>query len=258
MLNQVVPSNNIVIDSVIIRQDAEGRYCLNDLHKAAGGEERHKPKYWLALQQTQELIKELTEGGIPPSIKNQPVSVVRGGDNQGTYVVKELVYSYAIWISAPFQLRVIRAYDKYSAYPMPQSFSAALRVAAEIQEKLEAAQFKIEVDKPKVEFAEAVRNVDGLCDVTEFAKAIGYGRNTFYAMMRDDGLLRENNQPYQRYLDLKIFDVIEETPYLDSKGKTHPVFKTMITGKGQVFLEKKYRQHAVFQNKIPMNNQLGV
>lgn len=87
-----------------IHTDAEGRYSLNDFHKAAGGEERHGPKFYMATQQAQDLAQILSDGGIPPS-------VIRGGRNQGTYVPKEMVYAYAMWISAPFQLKVIRAFD---------------------------------------------------------------------------------------------------------------------------------------------------
>lgn len=87
-----------------IHTDSEGRYSLNDFHKAAGGEERHGPKFYMATQQAQDLAQILSDGGIPPS-------VIRGGRNQGTYVPKEMVYAYAMWISAPFQLKVIRAFD---------------------------------------------------------------------------------------------------------------------------------------------------
>ncbi len=77
-------NNLMVIDGIEVRRDAYGRYSLNDLHRAAGGEQKKRPKYWLSNKQTCELIEQLfTEGGIPPLEKNQPVSVINGGNNQG-------------------------------------------------------------------------------------------------------------------------------------------------------------------------------
>lgn len=92
----------LTIASTNIRRDDDGRYCLNDLHKAAGGENKHRPKYWLENQQTQELVCELEKDGFPPIQSKQGV---------GTYVGKELVYAYAMWISPKFHLAVIRAFD---------------------------------------------------------------------------------------------------------------------------------------------------
>lgn len=96
----------LAIAGIGIRQDDQGRYCLNDLHKAAGGESRHRPSLWSENQQTQALVAELEgEAGIPALVSNH------GGTNAGTFVCKELVYAYAMWISAKFHLQVIRAYD---------------------------------------------------------------------------------------------------------------------------------------------------
>jgi hypothetical protein len=101
----------ILISDIEIRQDAEGRFCLNDLHKASGGLKKHRPNYWLDLQQTADLIDELGDAVMSAS----PINVVRGnhsdGRVQGTFVVKELVYSYAMWISPKFHLHVIRTFD---------------------------------------------------------------------------------------------------------------------------------------------------
>ena len=94
------------VAGVAVRQDAQGRFCLNDLHKAAGGENRHRPSLWADNQQAKDLIAEINlEAGIPA------LESVHGGASQGTYVCKELVYAYAMWVSASFHLKVIRAYD---------------------------------------------------------------------------------------------------------------------------------------------------
>ena len=97
---------NITILNTSIKQDKSGLFCINDIHKAAGGKNKHKPSYWLSNQQTKELIDEImSDGGIP-------LSVIKGGVNQGTYVCKELVYAYAMWINAKFHLHVIKTFDK--------------------------------------------------------------------------------------------------------------------------------------------------
>jgi hypothetical protein len=97
----------LTIAGIPVRQDEDGRYCLNDFHKAAGSEPRHAPALWLNNQQTQELVNELEKDDI-----GNPISKIQGrGKQQGTYAIKELVYAYAMWISAKFHIVVIRAYD---------------------------------------------------------------------------------------------------------------------------------------------------
>jgi len=97
-------SNILTIDNITIRTDDEGRYCLNDLHKAAGGERRHEPLNWRNTDQYKELENVLGNTEIPV--------VAKRGRYGGTYVSKRMVYAYAMWVSAEFQVKVIDAYDK--------------------------------------------------------------------------------------------------------------------------------------------------
>jgi len=80
---------------------------LNDLHRAAGGQSKHRPGYWADSKGSLELVTELSKSsvGIPTLVFN------RGGAAPGTYARKELVYAYAMWISPVFSLQVIQAYD---------------------------------------------------------------------------------------------------------------------------------------------------
>lgn len=101
--------------SIAIKQDSKGRYCLNDCHRASGMSDSKRPSNWLRNEQAIQLITEISQSSNSsfdvklPFSKNylEPVNVIKGGNNSGTYVVKELVYAYAMWISPSFNLKVI-------------------------------------------------------------------------------------------------------------------------------------------------------
>lgn len=100
----------LVISDVAVNQDKNKLFRLNDLHNAAGGEERHSPNRWTRTVSYADLVKELT-----PEMAVDPVNVQKGGKTPGIYVCKELVYAYAMWISAKFHLHVIRTFDAVAA-----------------------------------------------------------------------------------------------------------------------------------------------
>lgn len=96
------PPSPLSFGEILVRTDAEGRFCLNDLHRAAGGEAKHQPANWLRLQQTQDLASELDRDEIPQK------RGIESKQGLGTFVARELVIAYAAWISPAFHLKVIR------------------------------------------------------------------------------------------------------------------------------------------------------
>lgn len=92
--------NAISVANVAIRQ-FDNLYSLNDLHKAAGGEKRHQPANWLRGQQAIDLIEYL---------KSEELESIQKKQGLGTFVSKELVVHYGMWISPAFSLKVIRAF----------------------------------------------------------------------------------------------------------------------------------------------------
>ena len=92
----------MIIANTEIRQDEEGRFCLNDFHRAAGSLEHQRPSKWMSNKTTKALIEELDKAQIRAIESKQQV---------GTFAVKELIYAYAMWISPSFHVQVIRTFD---------------------------------------------------------------------------------------------------------------------------------------------------
>ena len=98
-------ANNFpAISGVSIRANDNGLFNLNDLHKAAGGNDRHRPKFFFENERTARIVRRLKE-----TTATDPV-VISVGAKGGTYANIDLVYSYAMWISEDFHLQVVRAF----------------------------------------------------------------------------------------------------------------------------------------------------
>lgn len=111
-LSRSIPmTNSLSIGTFSVRK-LDNLFSLNDLHKASGNERKHLPAEFLRIDQTKALIAEIGKYGD----SHISLKVVRGAKG-GTYACKELVYAYAMWISATFMLQVIRAYDALQTLP---------------------------------------------------------------------------------------------------------------------------------------------
>jgi anti-repressor protein len=106
-------------------------------------------------------------------------------------------------------------------------------------EKVIALEQTIKKQAPAVEFANAIKNTADAITVGQMASVLGIGRNRFYSRLRADQILMADNLPYQHYKDRGYFRVIENV-WIDDAKEPHPTFKTLITGRGQVYLQRKY------------------
>lgn len=118
--------NNLIIANVPIRADDLGRYSLNDLHKAAGGEERHQPAFFCRRPETQELVAEISNSA--PAQSCEPVASTAGRYG-GTFAAKEIVYAYAMWVAPKFHLQVIRTFDAAVTGALPAPVAKPTRAA---------------------------------------------------------------------------------------------------------------------------------
>ncbi|GKX58369.1 phage antirepressor KilAC domain-containing protein [Leminorella grimontii] len=224
-------NNLITIDAIAIRQDSAGRYCLNDLHRAAGGERRHEPSLWRGLQQTESLVRLLGDTGIP-------VSVIRGGNQQGTYVCKELVYSYAMWISPEFNLKVIRTFDAAQSAAVPQTLPEALRLAADMAERNTALERQAALAAPKVAFVDHYVDSTGSKSLRETAKILRMPERAMIdALLRDRALFRQSGNLLPSSVRQRegIFTV--KTGAADTG---HAFTQTRVTPRGVQWIAERY------------------
>lgn len=96
---------------------------------------------------------------------------------------------------------------------------------------------KIANQEPLVKFADAVSNSNNCIDIATMAKIysqekVSIGRNRLFYLLKEKEILMANNLPYQTYINRGYFTVIDAI-------KNGILFqKTLVTGKGQIFLVK--------------------
>ncbi|MCG6350363.1 KilA-N domain-containing protein [Vibrio fluvialis] len=106
-----MPNLTIVSKEIRILNASHPPHDLHSSHVASA--KKHQPHQFLRNDQTRDLISEIDRSA------NSRIAyeAYRGGKHQGTWVCKELVYAYAMWISARFHLQVIRAFDALTSQP---------------------------------------------------------------------------------------------------------------------------------------------
>lgn len=239
-------SNVITIDGIMIRQDAEGRYSFNDLHKAAvaAGHDykRCQVEHFTRNETTQGLIAELRENG---ELEIEPF-VSKAGRYGGTWGCKELVYAYAMWISPAFHLKVIRAYDQMATQPVRDPIEvlndpAAMRgLLLTYTEKVLELEEKVAEQAPKVQALDRIATSDGSLCITDAAKTLQVQPKKLFAW------LRENRWIYRRagattdiaYQDRIMVGLLEHktTLVVTSDGSERSVTQVRVTPKGMAKL----------------------
>ncbi|WP_082987561.1 phage antirepressor KilAC domain-containing protein [Gallibacterium genomosp. 3] len=224
----------IKIDNTEIRQDGQGRYCLNDLHRASGGESRHRPTYWLTNQQTQELISEISKDGIPSILTKQGL---------GTFVCKELVYAYAMWISPKFHLLVIRTFDAVVNKSQTMDPMMALNDPVYLRSALLTYSEKVLELKPKAEaFDRLATKAQGSMNLTNAAKHLQMQPKMFIQFLFSHRWIykRVGSKPWIAYQDKLQIGYLEHkaNPYEDKDGNLKISEQVLVTAKGLVKLSE--------------------
>jgi len=154
---------------------------------------------------------------------------------------------------------VLPTIRKHGAYMTPEQIENVLtnpdtiiqlaqNLKAE-QEKRRQLECKVEEDKPKVLFADAVATSKTSILIGELAKilkqnGVDMGQNRLFHWMRQNGYLirrqgTDYNMPTQKSMEMKLFE-IKETSITHADGHVSVSKTPKITGRGQQFFIKLF------------------
>ena len=190
------------------------------------------------------------------------------GQNREMYIINESgLYSLMLSSKLPTARKfkrwvtseVLPSIRKHGAYMTPEKLEDVLlhpdtliRLAQNLkeeQEKRRALEAKVEEDKPKVVFAEAVETSHTSILVGELAKllkqnGVDMGQQRLFQWMRENGFLiarkgTDYNMPTQRSMEMGLFEIKERT-ISDPAGVTRITKTPKITGRGQTYFINRF------------------
>lgn len=252
-MNELQIFNNPEFGSVrVITKDNEPWFVASDVAKALG--------YRMASDMTRRIDEEdkgytkvRTPGG------EQEMSIINeSGLYAGVFCSSlDSAKSFKHWVTSEV-LPSIRKNGGYIAGQETLSdeelMAKALLVANnKIKERdaiIERQQAKIESDKPKTIFADAVSTSHTSILVGDLAKLIcqngvQIGQKRLFDWLRDNGYLIKcglsRNMPMQRYVEQGLFEVKESTVQ-NPDGSVRITKTTKVTGKGQIYFVNKFME----------------
>ena len=133
-----------------------------------------------------------------------------------------------------------------AAFNIPQSYSAALRLCADLQDTVVEQQQQIAIAAPKVEFYDTVTESGTVCSMAVASQVanLPFGRNTLFIKLREKGVLISTgdryNLPKQEYIERGYFTVKENNFEHPTTGEVLIKFTTQVTQKGIDWLIRQF------------------
>lgn len=208
--------------------------------------------------------KGVTKRDTPTSSGTQSISYINEGDVYRLIMKSKLpsAEKFESWVMDEV-LPSIRKSGGYIAGQEQMSDSELMAKALLVAQKqieqrntiIEQQKAKIEADKPKTIFADAVSASKTSILIGDLAKLIcqnGYkiGQKRLFEWLRENGYLIKSgsskNMPMQRYVEQGLFE-IKESNVQNPDGSVRITKTTKITGRGQIY----------FVNKFIANEQTG-
>jgi len=185
----------------------------------------------------------LEEGDDFNPLKNERVQI------EGNREVTREIQDYQLTLDAAKEIAMIQRNEKgkqarkyfiqvEKQWNDPQAIIArALKLA---NNKIEELLTQREDDKPKIEFYDEFAESKNAVEMSKAAKVLnipGIGRTKLFQILRDEHILRSNNEPYQRFIDNGHFRVAINS-FQHPSGDRIQYTKTLVLPRGLNHIRK--------------------
>ena len=187
-----------------------------------------------------------------------------GGSQESWFLTEDGLYEVLMQSRKPIAkqfkkevkkiLKSIRMNGMYATDKLLDNPDLAIQAFTKLKEEREkrkALEIKIEEQKPKVIFAEAVETSKTSILIGDLAKLIkqngtDMGQKRMFTWLRDNGYLikrqgSDYNMPTQRAMERGLFE-IKETAVTHSDGHITVNKTPKVTGKGQIYFINKFKK----------------
>ena len=152
--------------------------------------------------------------------------------------------------SVKYRLAIIDRWhelESKQSFNIPQTMSEALRLAADLSEKVTEQATALAIAAPKVEFYDTVTESPHVCQLAVAAQVakLPFGRNTLFQKLRELGVLitggERHNMPKQSFVKDGLFTVNQRTIENPKTGEPIIIHTTYATQKGLAWIVSKFR-----------------
>ena len=235
MANSLIFKNENLGEIRVIFVDNEPLFCLVDICKA------------LNIQNSRNVASAIKNEFEGCPLEIHPFETAGGIQNLTIITEPQLYFvlmrsdkaeakEFRKWVNTEV-LPSIRKTGAYSTQQqIPKTYGEALLEAGRLALENERLLTQAKENQPKIEaFNELMSSNDSL-DFLTFSKIIKIGRNTLFKKLRELKILRQDNIPYQAYVDKGYFRVIENTYRYNESDVVKIHYKTTVLPKGQIFI----------------------
>ena len=217
-------------------------FCGSDVAKALG--------YTNAPDALTRHCRGIVKRDTPTSSGVQTMSFIPEGDVYRLITHSKLptAEKFESWVFD----EVLPSIRKTGAYMTPETIEKVLMnpdTIISLATQLKELQTKVEQDKPKVLFADAVAASHTSILIGDLAKLIRQngvevGQNRLFQWLRDNGYLIKRkgsdwNMPTQRSIEMGLLEIKEST-HIDGNGCNVTTKTPKVTGKGQAYFVNKF------------------